>query len=238
MNVEKLSKRLELVANAVPKDARVADIGSDHAYLPCYLALNEQITYAVAGEVVDGPFQSACLHVKEQGLAEKVFVRLADGLDAIEELDKIDTVTICGMGGDLISKILERGYIKGQLKTVNTLILQPNIGEQHVRKWLMAHQYKIIEEYIIEENKKIYEVIVATVSKDVIKYSLEQLQFGVFLPDRKETAFVQKWMLELDKYESVIKQLKQAKTDESEKILLFREKQRVIKEMLSNAHSK
>ena len=131
MDAHHLSKRLLNVAKLVPKGARLADIGSDHAYLPAYLALKGQIEFAVAGEVVKGPFQNAQQVVRAQGLNEQIAVRLADGLAAIEASDQIDTITICGMGGTLICDILEKG--KDKLVKHPFLILQPNVGEKNVR---------------------------------------------------------------------------------------------------------
>lgn len=98
MDARHLSKRLATAAEFVPVGARLADIGSDHAYLPAFLALRGRIEYAVAGEVVRGPYQNACREITREGLQEIIVPRLADGLAAINADDRIDTVTICGMG--------------------------------------------------------------------------------------------------------------------------------------------
>ncbi|MHC5923953.1 tRNA (adenine(22)-N(1))-methyltransferase, partial [Streptococcus pyogenes] len=87
----KLSKRLAAVAAYVPEKARLADLGSDHAYLPLFLVENDLIDFAVAGEVVQGPYQSALTNVAQAGEEEQVHVRLANGLAAIEKDDQIDT---------------------------------------------------------------------------------------------------------------------------------------------------
>ena len=137
MNAQKLSKRLEMVASFVPTGAIVADIGSDHAYLPCYLVHKGIASRAVAGEVVKGPFESAVRQVRSEGLTEKITVRMADGLAAIEESDQVSTVTIAGMGGPLIVSILEKH--PAALKTVTRLILQPNIHAKAIREWALAH---------------------------------------------------------------------------------------------------
>ena len=79
MNEQELSQRLTVVGDAVPKGARLADIGSDHAYLPVALMLAEKISYAVCGEVVAGPFHSAQKQVAKSGLTEKIVVRLDSG---------------------------------------------------------------------------------------------------------------------------------------------------------------
>lgn len=101
MNEHALSDRLACVGEQIPDQARIADIGSDHAYLPVALMLQNKITYAVAGEVVQGPYDSASKQVRKNGLTEKIVVRLADGLDAVQPEDKIDTVVVAGMGGGL-----------------------------------------------------------------------------------------------------------------------------------------
>lgn len=81
----KLSQRLQAIANFVPQNARLADIGSDHAFLPTYLVQQKKINYAVAGEVVQGPFEIAKRHVEEESLHKEIYVRKANGLAAINE---------------------------------------------------------------------------------------------------------------------------------------------------------
>ena len=114
----RLSKRLSAVAAYVQKGSRLADVGSDHAYLPLFLVENGIIDYAVAGEVVQGPYQSALTNVAQAGKEELIQVRLANGLAAIESSDQIDTITIAGMGGRLIADILESDLAKLVLGSV------------------------------------------------------------------------------------------------------------------------
>lgn len=229
----KLSKRLTTVARYVPQHARVADIGSDHAYLPSYLAVENACAFAIAGEVVQGPYDSAVQTVRENGLEHLISVRLGDGLNVVTPQDNIDTITICGMGGDLIVRILDEGNQSGKLDTVEKLILQPNVDAQHVRQWLMAQQYKIEAEEILEENKKIYEIIVASPSGEPVHYTQRQLQFGVFLPLEKNHAFVQKWQSEIEKYEKVIRSLQKSSLSVEDKIAHFRAIQQEIKEIIA-----
>lgn len=89
--------------------AILLDVGSDHAYLPIELVERGQIKSAIAGEVVEGPYQSAVKNVEAHGLKEKIQVRLANGLAAFEETDQVSVITIAGMGGRLIARILEEG---------------------------------------------------------------------------------------------------------------------------------
>ena len=85
LNSERLSNRLKTVASFVDEGAVVADIGSDHAYLPCFLIHTKKVKKAVAGEVAKGPYESAVKNVRREGFSEVITVRLADGLFAIEE---------------------------------------------------------------------------------------------------------------------------------------------------------
>lgn len=210
MNHTDLSKRLETVGRFVPEAARLADIGSDHAYLPVALMLKGKIDFAVAGEVVKGPFESAKRQVRKNGLSERIEVRLANGLDAIEKQDQINAITIAGMGGSLIRDILESGRQNQRLSGKERLILQPNIGEKTLRTWLKENNYQIIAEEILEENKKIYEIIVAEKKEQPIDYSEKELMFGPFLLEEKNAAFSAKWQRELKQREVILEQLKNA----------------------------
>ena len=210
MNHTELSKRLETVGRFVPEAARFADIGSDHAYLPVALMLKGKIDFAIAGEVVKGPFESAKRQVMKNGLSERIEVRLANGLEAIEKDDQISAITIAGMGGSLIRDILESGRQNQRLSGEERLILQPNIGEKTLRTWLKENNYQIIAEEIIEENKKIYEIIVAEKKEQPIDYSEKELMFGPFLLEEKNAAFSAKWQRELKQREVILEQLKNA----------------------------
>lgn len=147
-----ISKRLELVASFVSQGAILLDVGSDHAYLPIELVERGQIKSAIAGEVVEGPYQSAVKNVEAHGLKEKIQVRLANGLAAFEETDQVSVITIAGMGGRLIARILEEGL--GKLANVERLILQPNNREDDLRIWLQDHGFQIVAERILEEAGK------------------------------------------------------------------------------------
>lgn len=210
MNEHLLSKRLEQVGKFVPKNARLADIGSDHAYLPVALMLQQHITYAIAGEVVEGPYQSAKRQVEKNGLSDQIDVRLANGLEAITLADHIEAITIAGMGGTLIRSILENGKQKNRLSHQERLILQPNIGERSLREWLMQNRYEIVDEMILEENQKIYEIIVAQPVKEVVSYTQKELLFGPILRQHPSEILCQKWKREATQRQYVLDQLQQA----------------------------
>lgn len=233
MNANELSQRLQMVGELVPENARLADIGSDHAYLPVHLMLEGAIAYAVAGEVVKGPFLSAQKQVAQNGLEQKITVRLADGLAALEADDKIDTITICGMGGSLIRDILEAGRLTGKLTGKETLILQPNVGEAALRTWLFAQGYRITAEKILEEKGKIYEIIKAEKAAEPVVYSEAELYFGPFLLREKSESFIKKWRRELQQQEAVLEQLKAAKAGGENRKITVEKTAAMIREVLA-----
>lgn len=230
MNAQKLSKRLEKVASFVPENSIVADIGSDHAYLPCYLVLNKIAKGAIAGEVVKGPYESACHEVQSEGLQSQITVRLADGLQAIYPEDCVTVITIAGMGGPLIASILEKEV--GRLAGVKRLILQPNIHAIAIREWASKNNWKIINEEILKEDDKIYEVLVLEPGKETL--TTEALLLGPVLIQQQNEVFKEKWNHEIEQWLNVLKALEKA---EQTKEILAKKKElqhriHMVKEVL------
>ncbi|MEI5992860.1 tRNA (adenine(22)-N(1))-methyltransferase [Candidatus Enterococcus mansonii] len=234
MNENQLSKRLKHVGEFVPEKSRLADIGSDHAYLPVALMLQNKLDFAVAGEVVKGPYESAKKQVRKNGLDEKITVRLANGLDAIEPTDAINAVTICGMGGALIRDILEAGWNNQRLNGNEYLVLQPNIGEKTLRDWLTVHGYTIVEEDILEENNKIYEIIVASRQSTRQAYTEKERLFGPILLKKRSPIFHKKWQGELTQRQRILIQLSKAAGDQHARIQQIEQEIAEIKEVLSH----
>lgn len=236
MNSNKLSKRLDEVANFVieysKKPIRLADIGSDHAYLPCNLALNNHIEYAIAGEVVRGPYESAKREVGSQMLSDMIDVRLGDGLEVVNLNDLINVVTICGMGGILIRDILQQGHER--ITPNHLLVLQPNMAEPQLREWLIANHYHIIDEAILTEQKHSYEIIVAKHEPNHPAQSLSHLEmlFGPINLKEKSTDFVYKWEQELTSRQRIVDAIKLASSDKSDKIEEMEKIIQTIKEVL------
>lgn len=215
MNAEKLSNRLEAVANNIPAGARLADIGSDHAYLPCNVLKKGIVPVAVAGEVAEGPYQSALEQVQSENLEDKIAVRKGDGLEVIQP-GEVDCITIAGMGGTLISNILERG--KTKLDGVTRLVLQPNVGSFSVRSWLIDNGWELIKEEILKEDGKIYEILVAERGAPLKPYQQtnheEGILFGPFLMAEKSPIFKEKWNQEKKNWERILNQLNEAVQNE------------------------
>jgi tRNA (adenine22-N1)-methyltransferase len=209
MNSEKLSKRLERVSHYVMQDSVLADIGSDHAYLPCYLGLKNIIKKGIAGEITEGPFLSAKEQVVLDGLTDVIEVRKGDGLSVLKE-NEAEVVTICGMGGSLITSILEKG--KDKLGNAKRLILQPNVGAKNVRKWLLKENWVLTAEEIIKEDGKIYEVLVADRSGEqpYTKNIESELLLGPFLVKNQNDAFKEKWTGEVKQWNAILAQMEKS----------------------------
>ncbi|MDN4495351.1 tRNA (adenine(22)-N(1))-methyltransferase [Ureibacillus aquaedulcis] len=206
MNAQKLSKRLEAVASFVPTGAVVADIGSDHAYLPCYLVHNGIVKKAIAGEVVKGPYESALRQVKLEGLEDNITVRLADGLKAVEQRDGVDTITIAGMGGPLIVSILEQ--CPEVLHSVTRLILQPNIHAKVIREWAIRNHWAILDEVILKEDDKIYEILV--LQRGDMELTEQETLLGKQLMVNKSDVFVEKWTKEIANWKRILSSIEKA----------------------------
>lgn len=208
MNAQQLSERLMKVAEYVQQGAVVADIGSDHAYLPCHLVHSGTACRAVAGEIVKGPYESAKRQVSEEGLDDKIAVRLAPGLQAIEPADGVTAVTIAGMGGSLIASILEEG--KDRLSGVERLILQPNVHAKAIREWGIRNKWKTVAEDILKEKEKIYEIIVLEPSSEAVELDAKQLLFGPVLLCNQNEIFREKWQRESAQWRTIAERLENA----------------------------
>jgi tRNA (adenine22-N1)-methyltransferase len=209
MNSDKLSQRLEKVSNYVLQGSVLADIGSDHAYLPCYLGLKRNIKKGIAGEITEGPYLSAKEQVELDGLSDIIEVRKGDGLSVLKE-NEAEVVTICGMGGSLITSILEKG--KDKLGNAKRLVLQPNIGAKNVRKWLLKEDWVLSAEEIIKEDGKIYEVLVADRSgEQPYTNNIDaELLFGPFLLKAQNEAFKEKWAGEVRQWKAILAQMEKS----------------------------
>lgn len=232
LNNHILSNRLAQVASFVPEQARLADIGSDHAYLPVYLVATGKISYAIAGEVAPGPLKAAIAQIKKYGYTEKIIPRLADGLAAIQPEDRIDTITIAGMGGLLTSDILTNGQADGFLSTRERLILQPNNHEQELRHWLTRNHYKIYDEQLVKDQGKFYEIIVADYQKSD-SYTMKELYFGPILMQKKSSIFQEKWQKELQTKQKILNNLQKAYERPEAKIAEINKEVAWIKEVLA-----
>ena len=154
MESVKLSPRLETIADMVPSEARLADVGTDHALVPIRLILDGRIPSAIASDIRPGPLQRARSNASEYG-AENIRFVLCDGLSGIAP-DEADAIVIAGMGGETIASILDAA---AWARDGKSLILQPMSRSEVLRRELARQGIRIVEERLLEERGKIYTVI-------------------------------------------------------------------------------
>ena len=153
MRGPELSPRLRMVGELVPAGARLADVGTDHAYLPAALLLEGKIPWAVAADLRRGPLDRARATVREYGLTGKIAFRLCDGLAGIGP-DEADAVVIAGMGGETIAAILSAApWVREKNMP---LILQPMSSFPDLREWLGRNGFPIGEERLAREGDVLY----------------------------------------------------------------------------------
>lgn len=148
-----LSERLLAVAGLVTPGLRLADVGTDHGYIPLWLTEQGVIPGAIAMDVNQGPLERARENIRNHGLEEKIETRPSDGVAALRP-GEAESVVIAGMGGCLMIKILEEGA--EVLQTVKELVLQPQSDIDQVRRYLYAAGYQITKEKMILEDGKYY----------------------------------------------------------------------------------
>ena len=156
--MERLPKRLKAVAAKIPPGKIVADIGTDHAKMPLYLVQSGQTSKVIATDINEGPFQRAKAIVGHQGLQDSIEVRLGNGLKALRP-GEAQVLVVSGLGGYTIVDIFNAS--PEVLKEIETLVLSPATHEVEVRKWLRENNWEIIDEGIVEDQGKFYQVIVA-----------------------------------------------------------------------------
>lgn len=152
----KLSKRMSAIAQNIEMNDIVADIGTDHGYLPIYLVEQGICKKAIAMDINEGPLLRAKKHIDEQGLTQKIDTRLSNGGDRLE-VNEVSSIIIAGMGGRLIADIM--GEKPEVFTTVEQLVLQPQSEWMNMRLWLTQQGYEILKEEMVCEEEKYYLVL-------------------------------------------------------------------------------
>ena len=191
-----LSKRLLTVASMVTEKSRLADVGTDHGYIPIFLCGQGKIPSAIAMDLRKGPLARAEENIRFYGLSDRIETRLSDGVEKLQP-GEADSVVIVGMGGSLVQKILEEG--KQRLCSVRELILQPQSDICQVRRYLQENGWRITSEKMVCEEGKYYPMM------HVVHGHMEPLsdiewKYGQFLLKEKNPvllAFLQKEESEL-----------------------------------------
>ena len=207
-----LSERLSSVASMVTAGNCLADVGTDHGYVPIYLYERQIIPRAIAMDVNKGPLERARVHIAEYGFQNKIETRLSDGLAALKP-GEADSVTIAGMGGPLIIRILSAyPEVTASLKE---LILQPQSEISEVRVWLGEQGYEIVEEHMVFEDGKYYSMFKAIKNEKCRALSALECKFGrldVLKEIHVLKAFVER---ELNNKQNILEKLRSENTEKS-----------------------
>lgn len=154
----KLSQRLFNVSELITPGLKVADIGTDHGYLPIYLVENKIAETVIASDVKTGPLQKAADNINLYGLSDEIDLRLSDGLK-MYEAGEVDSIVMAGMGGNLIIDIISDSM--DVCNEAKELILQPQSDVARVRHFLQDNGYFIISESMVCEEGKFYPMMKA-----------------------------------------------------------------------------
>ncbi len=201
-----LSRRLYAVASLVTEGASVADIGTDHGYIPIYLVQQGIASKVIALDVNGGPLERARMHIIGNNLKGKIETRLSDGLHAVEP-GEVDTIVAAGMGGGLIIRILEEG--REVVERLKACVLQPQSEVWRVRRYLLDHRLDIIDEDMVEEDGKFYTMMraVPAIQGESLKYAECEYIFGKRLLEKKHPVLEKFLHRELAIREEIFKEL-------------------------------
>jgi len=176
-----LSKRLQAVADLVSQGLVVADVGTDHGYIPIYLIETGKCNKAFAMDINEGPLMRAKEHIAEYGFADKIQVRQSDGVKSLN-VGECQSVVVAGMGGALSIKIMEEG--KDIFRSLREFVLQPQSELAKVRQYLCENGYCVIAEDMVLEDGKFYPMM-KVINEKSPTYSLMELRYGQKLLEQK-----------------------------------------------------
>jgi len=147
----------------------VYDIGTDHAFLPIWLVINDYCKRAAATDKKAGPLKKAAGNIAKYCVEDRVELLKGDGFDAVPEVEEGYYAVIAGVGGILLTGILERGAAKA--KNAGTLALQPMNNVPYLRRWLVASGYEIVYEKLALESGRIYNLLFCKYTGNCEEYS-------------------------------------------------------------------
>ena len=213
----KISNRLLAVASFVTDGNILADVGTDHGYIPIYLMQKERIPKAIAMDINAGPLQRAKEHIDVYGLNDYIETRLSDGVAALVP-GEVDTVLIAGMGGGLVMHILEEG--KEVCIQAKELVLQPQSELERVRAYLWSNGYVILEEDMVLEDEKFYPMMRVAYQNVIDTESAENqlfCRYGKHLLEQRHVVLGEYLKREEKLYAGILKNLSSTAVSEKTK---------------------
>lgn len=209
----KLSKRLKTIVNFIPYGCKVADIGTDHGFIPVFLVLNGISDYVVASDLRIDSLNKAVKEIEKRKFNAYIDARLGNGLSVLKP-EEVDVAVIAGMGGMLISDILKND--KEIADTIKRLILQPMKASDYLRKYLIKNGYIIVDEELVKEQDKYYEIIVAEHGAQM--YSDEiYYEIGKKLIEKRHPLLLGFLKYKIDKMRKIINEMPTKNRDENKR---------------------
>lgn len=187
-----LSERLRAIAQLVPNSHTLADIGTDHGYIPLYLIQQRRIQHAIAADISPGSLDKARQLIRQHRLEHCIETRLGNGLSVLAP-GEADIILIAGMGGVLIRNMIDKE--EEVARSAAALILQPMIGQEELRRWLLQNGYGITDEELVKEGRRIYQIIVAIPDTNALAYDNEIFyEIGLKLVE-KNHPLLKEWLM-------------------------------------------
>lgn len=237
----RLNALMEQAAKLEKKLSSIADIGTDHGYLPYTMFDKKMIEKSILCDINKGPLENAIQTFEGSDYAKLSSFRLGSGIDPLKP-SEVDLVYIAGMGGGLIQDILSKNIEKS--KSFAFYVLQPMTEQDVLRSWLLENGFNILWDHFIKDAHKYYEIIVVTTGSDeevgkadydLIPILSDDLEFGKAILRSQ----VKDYLIFLDfkekKYQNILSQIKkEAQSEPSDKVTLCNEKLETIAKIRSS----
>ncbi len=195
-----IGDRLEAIGKLVPQGCVLADIGTDHAYLPVWLLEQGKIASAIAGDIAEGPCLAAKNTVSMHGMKGKVEVRLGSGLKVLQA-GEAHCIAIAGMGASTMIEILEADMPLAV--EAKRLVLQPMAGAASLRKWLIQNGWHIVAEDLVADGRHLYEIMAAERGESA-SFSDAVLEIGPSLIEAKHPLLAKQFARQINNYKKLL----------------------------------
>ena len=228
-----LSKRLMKIACYVNYCEAIADIGTDHGYIPIYLVKNNKCNSAIASDINKGPIEKASTNIRFEGLSEKIKCLLGGGLKPLK-VGEVNGVIIAGMGGNLIRDIILEDIEK--VKLYDFLILQPAQNPEVLREFLYNNNFEILNEDLILDDGKFYELFKVKYNENAKKINVKDeisYEISSILLESNNSLVNDYIKSKIKKYENIITYIKDDTSLAKKKKDILNEKINKLKEMIS-----
>ena len=222
-----MNKRLQLISEYIEDGKGIIDVGTDHGYLPIYLAENNYKGNIIASDINHDPLNKAISNAKASGAEQKIRFLLCDGLKDCPKED-IDTIVIAGMGGDMIVKILDA--TEWCLSPMYKLILQPMSKQEILRYWLVYNGFEIMDEELASENGAIYQILTARFG-GITKLNDAELYIGKFSLSKNIKLYREQFEVVFKRFERAVTEIKNGERIPQYRLELFVEILTQLKEM-------